>query len=228
MYMNLHKEIYTTKEFKLYKTNEESYMIKFNESSEKLINSLVNTNFLNNITITSDNKTIIIKVKTLITLEDYKKNTNIENNTRNLSYHDCLHCLYSLTKQLEYLLEKESACFYTYEPENIIIINRNIYLHLSTSHLVEFKNKKLRLNKLFEKTENISPEIKNIKNLPFEINYKTMYYSLGKLLVYFLFDKDKYEEDMKKRMEPIEGTKLYYYLLRCIDENIEKRCLLFI
>ena len=222
---------YSTKEFSLYKTSNQTYMIKFIESNEKLTNSLINTNFLPDTTLSTDNKTIIIRATSITTIADYKKTNKKEKNTSKLSYDDGLRSLYSLTKQIEYLMKYESSCFYTYEPENVIIINNNIYLYLSSNHLVEFKNKKIRLNCIFEKNSYLSPEIKNIKSIPSEVNHKTIYYSLGMLIIHILFDSDENidnESDIQKRMKPIEGTKLYYYLLRCMAEDVEQRVLLFI
>jgi hypothetical protein len=227
--MSSHILIYSTKEFKLYKSNKDVYMIKFSDPNEKLINSLINTYLLPDTTISSDNKTLIFKGESAISLTDYKKKVR----EKSSGYEDGLRCLFSLTKQLEYLLKKESASFYTYEPENIVIINETIYLYLSSEHLIELKNNKIKFTHLFEKTQNLSPEIKNIKSIPSEIEYKCVYYSLGLIIINILFfeDRNRIEEkeiNITKRMETIEGTKLYYYLLRCMDENIERRTLLFI
>ena len=230
MSTNNNKPIYSTNEFKIYKTNRNNYMIKLLESNEKLLNSITKTNFFLDTTTSTDNKTIIINAENIISLIDFKKKNKKEKNTSNLSYEDCLHSLYSLTKQMEYLLKNESSCFYNYEPDKVIIINNYIYLYLSTSHLVEIKKNNLKLISPFDiQSYYLSPEIKNIKTLPSEINYKAVYYSLGLLILNLLNNiEDDIQINAKEKMMSIEGTKLYYYLIRCMEEDVERRTLLFI
>jgi hypothetical protein len=230
------RPIYSTNEFNLYKTTRNTYMIKLFEPNEKLMNSITKPNFLLDTTVSTDNKTLIINAKDIISLVDYKKKNKKELNTSNLNYEDCLHSLYSLTKQLEYLLKNESSCFYNYEPDKVLIINNHIYLYISTSHLVELnKNKnKLKLTSPFDiHSHYLCPEIRIIKTLPAEINYKAVYYSLGLLIINLLNETENEDTGNKEKkineiMKPIEGTKLYYYLMRCIEEDVERRTLLFI
>jgi hypothetical protein len=227
------RPIYSTNEFNLYKTSRNSYMIKLFEPNEKLMNSITKPNFLLDTTVSTDNKTLIINTKDVISLVDYKKKNKKELNTSKLNYEDCLHSLYSLTKQLEYLLKNESSSFYNYEPDKVLIINNHLYLYISTSHLVELNKNKLKLNSPFDiYSHYLSPEIKNIKALPSEINYKAVYYSLGLLILNLLNDNQQDNEyteiHIKEIMKPIEGTKLSYYLMRCIEEDVERRTLLFI
>jgi len=62
------------------------------------------------------------------------------------------------------------------------------------------------------------------------LNYKTIYYSLAVLAVYFLFDKNINNNDLsnEENLKPIEGTKLFGLLIRCLYEDPEKRTIIYI
>ena len=65
------------------------------------------------------------------------------------------------------------------------------------------------------------------------MNYKTIYYSLGALVVYFLFNKninnnDGLKNDLNEILKPIEGTKLFGLLNRCLCEESNSRSIIYI
>jgi hypothetical protein len=68
-----------------------------------------------------------------------------------------------------------------------------------------------------------------MKQLPTEISYKTIYYSLGSLAVFFLSRKTfSKEEEVKELLKPIAYTKLYWLLLRTLEAQPERRSILYI
>lgn len=93
----------------------------------------------------------------------------------------------------------------------------------------------------------LSPEIMELNELPFSMSYKTIYYSLGSLIIYFLFEKhisfykdnkdhtnnkdNKYNEDLdekiKEILRPIKETKLYWFLMRITKTNPDERWIYF-
>jgi hypothetical protein len=80
-----------------------------------------------------------------------------------------------------------------------------------------------------------SPELFKLTNLPAEVNYKCVYYSLGVLVVlcllnvYLLVGNEiKTAKEIDVILTPIKGTKIYWFIKRCIHEDIFKRTLLFI
>jgi len=85
----------------------------------------------------------------------------------------------------------------------------------------------------------ICPEIKFIKNIPCSILYSSTYYHLASFIIYCMFNKNicfKDEELIRGEelvsdvhvLSSIKNTKLYWFLIRCIDNNPSKRILLWI
>jgi hypothetical protein len=139
-----------------------------------------------------------------------------------------------LTTQLENLIKKEGKIFYEYRTKDVKVnVKEKEYVFSCDSqNLFEInaKNQKIKFTKPFNR-ENcfISPEIKNMKQLPTEISYKTIYYSLGSLAIFFLTKKTfDNEEEAIELLKPIAFTKLYWLLLRTLDINAERRSILYV
>ena len=66
----------------------------------------------------------------------------------------------------------------------------------------------------------MSPELLKIKSVPATINYRTIYYSLGVLVLDCLFDyKENDTSNLEEIMGPIKETKLFYLVKRCLDDE---------
>ena len=86
----------------------------------------------------------------------------------------------------------------------------------------------------YEKPYFSSPEIINTNKLPALIHYKSCYYSLGLLIVFCYFGEYLLKgndipskESLEFSLKPIYLSKLYWFLLRCLQDNPEKRTLLY-
>jgi len=75
------------------------------------------------------------------------------------------------------------------------------------------------------------------KTLPYNFNIRTSYYVIALFIIDLLFvtstedeDKDNYlpPEKLLSLLEPLYYTKLYYFLLRCLQPNINDRYFLFV
>ena len=109
----------------------------------------------------------------------------------------------------------------------------------------------------FSKTDGFtSPEILAVDTIPTEIDIRSIYYGFGTLIVYCstplftgvnprkppdpkgefgscfaeTFSKGWVEQKQINgvNLETIKGTKLYWFLLRCFDSDMTKRCFLYI
>jgi hypothetical protein len=69
----------------------------------------------------------------------------------------------------------------------------------------------------------LSPEILSINIIPCKIHYKTIYYSLGLLVLYGLTGVN----DLDTQINGL-GSKISGFLNRCLDKDVNSRCLLFI
>ena len=155
-------------------------------------------------------------------------------NKENINYENTLNLVVSLTKQIQYLIITECDCFYEYIIENIIVIDDDKFLYLSNDDLLKLSDSNtFNFTKPFNRNGFISPELLKINSIPSELNYKTIYYSLGALVVYFLFDKninnkDGFNFDINEILKPIEGTKLFGLIIRCLFQESNERSIVYI
>ena len=112
------------------------YTITFTSACElskenPLIKSLIKPGTILGATIYDDYKSISFKAHSIKTLTQYKKDLTLAKSVSNFSYLTALKLVYYLTKQLTYLIEEESHCFYQFTPENIIVIDNSKFIYLS-------------------------------------------------------------------------------------------------
>mgnify|MGYP003348905337 CR=1 FL=1 len=108
-------------------------------------------------------------------------------------------------------------------------------MYLSNENLLKIikGTNKIKFIKPFDREGFVSPELVKINSIPSELNYKTIYYSLGVLIVYFLLEKninnkDEFNGDLNEILIPIEGTKLFGLLNRCLLEEANSRSIIYI
>ena len=154
----------------------------------------------------------------------------------------------NLAKQFE-CLEKDKFCNLFFNINDIIRIeldsqtqiggtgNDIVFLYLNTDNFLPIKNKKVKILKPFDKKNIfISPELKNINQLPSEININSQLYSISVLTCYCgewnksnKYDNINKDIDFyKEYLSNISNTKLYWALLRCLESNPSNRIYLFI
>ena len=109
----------------------------------------------------------------------------------------------------------------------IIFINSNKIHKLENNHFVF--EKPSEVSKLMSCPFN-SPEIENIKNIPIKIHKNTIYYSIGKIITFCIDGEKKVndKESFKDALTSIIESKLYYGLMRCIENNPHERYYLYI
>lgn len=200
---------------KLNKTNEyytiekkenNFYYLNLKNPNKELLLSLNKTGLLLGSTITDNFQSIQFRATNL-----QKLNTTVK-----LNYSNLLNLFYCLTNQIHYLIEKEKKCFYTFNPENIMIIDNKQYIYLSPELYSLNVDQNLTLFKPFLKSKYNSPELNNATTLPLTIHYKSIYFSLAIMLLE-LIDTNT-----------IKNTKLYFALKRCLKKIPEERVILFI
>jgi hypothetical protein len=221
-------EILSTDKFSIYKNEKKNtlFSIEFQEGSKSLINSLIKTKLIIASCIGDEYKSVSFIASSVKSLKKFllKK--------ENINYENALKIILSLTKQFQYLITKEHLCFYEYIIENIIVIDDEKFVYISNEDLLELsESNKIQFVKPFNREGFISPELLKINSIPTELNYKTIYYSLGALIVYFLFDKNINNDDihdLNKILKPIEGTKLFGLLNKCLFEEANIRSIIYI
>jgi len=215
--------------------NPNTYTISFPCESKPLINSIVNLITKKNVLkINSDN--IVFNAFSLISFKTFHKTFS----NLSVKFKKTIQLIQTLGQQIEYLRENENKCFYEYNLDNIVVINEDTFIYLSNNLLTlqTLKNKTtMTFNFPFVKQEFISPEIIKINCIPFTVNSKAIYFSLGILSVYFLFNQIlssssssscTRQSNLLFILTPIKATKLYYLLLRCLEIEPERRSLLYL
>lgn len=146
-----------------------------------------------------------------------------------LSHHSCIKIIDDLSKQLFYL-NKLGYGFYGIDVDNILIIDKT-FIFCSVQYLLPLDNNDI----LFVSPINIptfsNPELDKLTSLPYKINTKCFYYSLGALITFLLLNKNLLvgnSEQIDIILHPIINTKIYWFLKRCLHNNIDNRQLLLI
>jgi hypothetical protein len=151
-----------------------------------------------------------------------------------LDYNLSLKLVMCLTQQLDYLV-KHGHSFYLFEPANVVMFDETRFVYISSRHLTQIHETKLKIWYPFTRSFFLSPEMKEIVCLPAQVNVSTTYYSLGMLVIFSLFSKQIAcigegsicYETLVDMLEPIHSTKLYWFLLRSINQETQERVLLF-
>ena len=180
---------------------------------------------------------------TNITIYNKTNNTNKNNkiNQNLLTEMQTIQMIKCLTTQIEYL-NRNNLAFYGFDKSDIIVINENIFLISNLNYLYNLdKERNITFYTPIPKPFFSSPEFTSLRQLPAKISYKTNYYSLGAIIVYFYLGLQlSLENDAKREqtldslsqveslLKPIYYTKTYWFLLRCLKDVPEKRILLFI
>lgn len=227
--------IFSTNEFDIYQDKNKTTLFtivtkKYNHhyNDHSLFRSIVNSKIVNNSTIYYDEEAegksqLKIKALSIQTFEQFKEKQRKINGSNKLSHNIIQHIIYSLSKQIFHLLHNESKCFYEFDPSNILVIDDCKFIYLSYEHLKDVKDNKIHIyNPISKNTGFLSPELLLEKSIPILINYKTIFYSLGLLIL------DNITNEMQQLETEVNNIKLYYFLKRCLNQNPNKRFLLYV
>lgn len=214
-----------------HESKKNSFNIQFKHGDKSNNNSLLKSIFKTNILSgTINDKIFTFKAHSIRQFYPFHSN----NSSFSMNYETCAKLIYFLTTQLEFLIINEKKCFYKLIPSNIFIIDNSKFVYLSSEYLLDIHENKMTICCPFQKDVKLdSSELLEIITIPAEIHYKTVYYSLASLILYFLNinNEDLVSDTNTKILEDIkilEGTKLFYLLKRCLHSVPEKRSVLFI
>jgi hypothetical protein len=155
-----------------------------------------------------------------------------------LSYRHAMLLFLCIGDQLNYL-EKDKYSILTFNLKNIVIINSNadrndsILLYLNTKHFYPIKDNQIEINTPFDKKNLfLSPELKSINSLPSNVSITSSYYSIAFLISFCLNNSiiktNKTFQDFLNHLTFIRDTKIYFSLIRCLDDDPKNRFYLFI
>jgi len=229
-------------EYKIIYNNNNIYSIEFKYTSYSLINSLLKTRLIRGGSTDEFYKTITFKAESIKTINQYLNDNMKKYNKTNMLISQAAKAIYSLTKQLEYLINIESKTIIGYNPNDIIIINDEAFILLNSELITEIdqETELITITWPFSTIDFfVSPELVKIKEIPSQIHFKSVYFSFACLIIYFLLGDDEFYTNYLKTTEPkevlngldnhlIKGTKLYWFLSRCLTQSVKDRCLLLL
>lgn len=164
-----------------------------------------------------------------------------------ISYKETILLIHSLSAQLN-SLRKRKITFYTFDLDSVFVINGNIFLILNPDLVMPINNAGLLtfVTPIDKNNAFHCPEIANYSALPFNCHCNSVYYSFAALIIYCLFDThlprvkrsdnkrsekqgdNELREERELILSKLYGTKLYWFLLRCLEDISTNRQLLFI
>tara|TARA_Y100000813_G_C24159926_1_gene351602 strand:+ start:540 stop:1226 length:687 start_codon:yes stop_codon:yes gene_type:complete len=225
--------IFQTKNNKIQKIGNNKYKFSF-ENGEKFNNFYKKSwKFLKLKNIKQKNFTF--KADNVMPLSKF-----ISQNHNTLTYNQAKWLFLDIGKQYEGL-EKDGYGNLYIDIKDIVCIflndidDRNgekiIYLYLNTSSFVGKKNMDMELTKPIKRNKYFSPEMLSLNSFPAMLPYTSCYYSLALLIIDILSDLknlDHTTENFELLLQEYADTKLYYSLIRCLDEDPNNRYFLFI
>jgi hypothetical protein len=150
-----------------------------------------------------------------------------------MDYILCIKMIDELTKQILFL-KKLHYGFYGLDIHDILVID-NKFIFCSAKNVLPIVNECIIFYAPINHPYFSNPELIELTSLPSEINYKCVYYSLGSLVVFCLLNQYllvgneiKDQKQIALILSPIKNTKMYWFLKRCLNDQIEKRVLLLI
>tara|TARA_B100001175_G_scaffold97090_1_gene82268 strand:- start:284 stop:937 length:654 start_codon:yes stop_codon:yes gene_type:complete len=154
---------------------------------------------------------------------------------KTLSYHHLSHFFKQVGNQYVNL-EKDGYGKVFVKLDDIIVIHINEnkrdskFLCLGLEDTYKIEKTDIKINFPYKKSRNstfFSPELKNGKKFPLKIKKQSCIFSLCALIVSCI--KLNFNlENIKEELSSLEETKLYYSLLRCLEDETHNRYYLWI
>ena len=150
----------------------------------------------------------------------YNTQGTLHHKKRLLDYHQGLQLSMCLAVQMAALVSINKGVLF-FSDKDITILDDEWFLLTNLDNVVPIiDNNTIMLSHPISFHGFLSPEIKNISELPFKTNISCSYYSLALLVIDAM--------GIDPSLDQIAESKLYYFLNRCLQENPEKRFILFI
>ena len=169
------------------------FQIDFEYNYEIILNSILNPNLLLGSMVTNDSHTLTFNANKVT---KFNPNEHI--------YMEMIYkMIYQLGKQIEYLIIKENVSVFDFSQDDIYMIDDNFFYFPSIEDILPIRNSYLYITYPFSHEKLItSPELNEITEIPSEVHYKTIYYSLGCFFLYlFLMGKTDIKEIAKNPVD---------------------------
>lgn len=210
------------KKYQIEHISDFTYTLKINGENAIPIYKSIKKQLTNSVHYDSETSTIFFSAETVLSFKDYLLNNK-------MSYKNCIKMIDNLTQQIK-ILYRLGYGFYGFDVNDIIVIDE-IVIICSCEYLLPIINDNIIIDSPIIRPYFTSPEIIKLTTIPSKILHKCIYYSLGVLVVYYLLNTNllvNTNEEFDLILTPLYNTKIYWFIKRCLDENINKRLLLLI
>ena len=204
-------------------------------SQRELFLSITRTNIIEGSTITDNYKSLSFIGKEIIILSEYNNKMYVST---------VLKMCHDLCKQLEYLISSDK-CIIGYSKKHVLVIDNEKFIYIpSDNDLLDIIDNNMIISSPFKLSDFYqSPETLSLNSIPSNIHYKSSYYSLGCLIIDILVNNNVNNKEVnnecssaslleinEKKLDSllINGSKIYYFLKRCITRETENRVILYI
>ena len=186
---------------------------------------------LYNISHSFENNKIRFNCLSVQSFKEYLINNDFKHN---LPYEEIIKFIYDIGILIK-SLEKENKFIFCFSLEDFIIINNSIFIFVNTNKIIhkQSKGNYIQLNypiSTEKELQFISNKI-DIRYLPLKCHYSYSYYNLALMVIYLLTGKPYESSENRDNCElllPYRGTRLYFFLLRCLSDDEKNRCFLYI
>lgn len=212
------------------KDNQYNYNYKLTKKYSNFISSILNTLTGKKI----NNNSISFTSHSVQSLKELLREKN-----NKLSYRHQLLLFLHLGEQIKSLIN-DNMSLIEINIEDITVIHmdkekyKSKFILSNANNIVPLVKNQVELYKPYNKKNLfISPDLYYNDKLPYYTSPKFIYYSLGLFVVYcnipYKNTVDMYNDGvLKKHIENIEDTKLYWAILRCLEKNVNDRYYLYI
>lgn len=198
-------------------------VLTFCEPCEVFCRALAESNMFGGTTITQTFTQISFYAKSVCSLRSF-----LSQRREKLQYNEGMKLAQCLGQQLFYL-EKRAHTFSWFDTNHVLVIDDSTFFCIDVEQLMPIDSLgRIWFTAPFSvKLPHLAPEIKRLLSLPSHVAFTAVYYSLGSLITFCLTDTEG-AEPSAQLLEFIAQTKLYWFLLRCIDADPGARKLLIV
>lgn len=166
---------------------------------------------------------IFFECNSLQTLQDFIEN-NGKHNT--LTYSNIIKLIYDTGILIKYL-EEERRGIFCFSLNDYVVINNNFFLFTNSYKISSIYRNQIILKIPINIHENFLNNDTNFSHLPYKEHYTNSYYSFG-LMIFYLLTQERYSDKTKYILNQYYQTPIYFFLLRCLNANIQERSYLYI
>lgn len=214
------------------KDDSSSITLHLKKPNAKFLQSLAKLEYFSAPSLESSFSKMNFLGSSILTLQQFTEKLHLETGSSRMSYNVLGRLIWCLSKQQDEL-ENSGLALFSLAFEDILVIdewnffcaNPNLCLPISSKKMIIFSSP-------FERNKFSSPEIIVLDKIPSSVSVKTFYYSLASL-AFFCFFRKQYtysnsDLEMYSCFQSILYTKLYWFFKRALENDVNKRSLLFI